>query len=235
MIKVEYIDHMGSDLTVVNAARVSFDKEKTVFDDADRKLIRYLVKHHHTSPFRHPQISIRVHVPIFLARQLDKHQVGLTKNEVSRRYVDTPPDIYYPDEWRSKPDGSVKQGSGNTHPYSGSIEDFYETHVRNCLMVYNVLLEHNVAPEMARMVLPQSMVTSWIWTGSLAAFAHMYTLRFEGHAQREAQIFAQELDAVIKPLFPECWELLTRGTPDEASNRDTDSYIKRLCRWLKNS
>jgi thymidylate synthase (FAD) len=164
---------------------------------------------------------------------LDKHQVGLTKNEVSRRYVDSTPEIYHPDEWRSKPNGSIKQGSGDIHPYTDSVSKLYESHVKNCLTTYDIMVGHNIAPEMARMVLPQSMVTSWIWTGSLAAFAHMYSLRFDGHAQKEAQLFAQELDEIIQPLFPECWELLTKGTPDEASQRNSDSYLKRLCGWFK--
>lgn len=207
-MKVELIDSMGNDLRVANVARVSFNKWKEELDDKDVKLIHYLAKHEHTSPFRHTAISVRCEAPIFIARQLGKHQVGLAWNEVSRRYVDDEPKFYYPKEWRSKPDGSIKQGSGEPVEHSEHIDNWYIDSIGECTETYNAMLRRGVAPEQARMVLPQSMYTSWIWTGSLQAFHHIYRLRIEEHAQKEAQEFAQMLADVIQPIFPNCWEAL---------------------------
>ena len=212
---IELLDSQGNDNTVANTARVSmqFDGSwNTLPEDYTEeqrdKLIKYLATHHHTSPFRHNSISIRINVPIFLARQLGKHQVGMSWNEVSRRYVATEPEFHYPEEWRALPDGSIKQGSAGVHKYSPQIRVGYHRIVKQCLEYYNFLLDDGVAPEQARMVLPQSMMTQVVWTGSLMAFAHIYKLRIDGHAQVEAQEFAKELDKVIRPLFPVAWAAL---------------------------
>lgn len=207
-IKVELIDSMGNDLTVANVARVSFNKWKEEFDERDAKLIDYLARHEHTSPFRHTCIQLRCKAPVFLARQLGKHQVGLSWNEVSRRYVDANVEFFVPDSWRSRPDGSVKQGSGGDHVDSELFSDWYSAHLTQTMKLYNLMVEDGVAPEMARMVLPQSMMVDWVWTGSLTAFFHVWRLRIDGHAQREAQDFAQKLEDVIQPLFPHSWKAL---------------------------
>jgi len=215
---IELLDSQGNDNTVANTARVSmqFDgswnklPEKYTEEQRD-KLIGYLATNNHSSPFRHNSITIRINVPIFLARQLGKHQVGMSWNEVSRRYVDTKPEFFYPEVWRSKPEGSIKQGSVGQHPESAEIKTGYSEFVTFCTELYNTLLEENVAPEQARMVLPQSMMTQVIWTGSLMAFAHVYKLRIDGHAQVEAQDFAKELDTIIRPLYPVSWSALVGG------------------------
>jgi len=201
--KVEYVDHMGSDLSIVNAARVSFNKVATEFEEKDDKLIHYLAKHNHWTPFAHNSISLRIKCPLFVARQLGKHQVGLVWNEVSRRYVDEEPEFFFPDEWRGRP-VNAKQGS------SGVIEEVCNVHhpVKLCLSAYLDLLERGVAPEQARMILPQNMMTEFIWTGSLAAFSRVYKLRIDPHAQQEVQDIAVMLDEIIKPLFPVGWKAL---------------------------
>jgi len=220
-MKIEYLDHMGSDITVVNAARVSFGKRTTELTDKDVKLINYLAKHHHISPFHHPQIQVRVTIPIFIARQLEKHVIGfagsgdrivLDKNEVSRRYVVDKPKFFIPTEWRSKPEGSIKQGSGDgtiTFLNGGASIDYWVDEVYNSsLRLYEAMLESGVAPEQARMVLPQATYTSWVWTGSLAAYMRVYKLRIDGHAQREIQEIAKQIKDVVEPLFPVSWKAL---------------------------
>lgn len=213
--QIELLAHVGSDNSIANTARVSMeiggewdDLPKDYSEEQRDKLLKYLAKNQHTSPFRHNSITVRCHVPIFLARQLGKHQVGMSWNEVSRRYVDEQPEFYFPDEWRSKPDGSIKQGSGNVHPDSHWWMVQYDKITSKCLDLYNAMLEDGIAPEMARMVLPQSMMTEFVWTGSLMAFAHVYRLRADNHAQVEAQEFAKELDEIISPLFPCAWSVL---------------------------
>ena len=213
--QIELLSHDGSDNSIANTARVSmelggeWDELPKDYTEAQRdKLLNYLAKHQHTSPFRHNSITIRCNVPIFLARQLGKHQVGMSWNEVSRRYVDEQPEFFYPDEWRSKPDGSIKQGSGEVHYCSDAVQQVYDQHIQSSIDLYNDMLFDNIAPEMARMVLPQSMMTEFVWTGSLMAFAHVYKLRADSHSQVEAQEFAKELDEIISPLFPCAWSVL---------------------------
>ena len=216
-IKIELVDVMGDDSSVSNSARVSFNKWKEEFDESDAKLISYLAKHKHMTPFRHNQIQIRCKAPIFLVRQLGKHQAGLSWNEVSRRYVKTEPEFFIPEEWRSIPDGSIKQGSGET--FTNTLENFltgteesveltYADFISVSLEFYNTLIKSGVAPEMARMVLPQSMQTEWVWSGNLLAFAHVYKERISSGAQLEAQDFAKKLDEVIRPIFPVSWSAL---------------------------
>lgn len=216
-IKVELVDYMGSDLTVANVARVSFDKWKEEFDNKDERLINFLAKHRHETPFRHCQISVRCEAPIFIARQLGKHQVGMSWNEVSRRYVDQGIKFFKQKEWRKRPEGGIKQGS------SSDVVQFLDgTPVETCvnlfeqraLHLYEEMLKAGVAPELARQILPQSMMTTWIWTGSLTSFLHVYKLRIDGHAQVEAQEFARALEAAIQPLFPISWEALKGATMD---------------------
>src|SRR5690554_2795226 len=224
-MRCEYIDHMGSDLSVVNAARVSFDKEsewevkgdelglffENTLSKRDTKLISYLARHNHFTPFTHCQITLRETVPIFVARQRFKHSVGFTYNEVSRRYVDDEPSFFFPQVWRLRPEGSVKQGSGEeVDPYTEVyVKEEYRRAVETCQEAYSFLLRQGVAPEQARMVLPQSMFTSYYVTGSLFAFARAYLLRKDSDAQVEIQELAHQWDKLIRPLFPVSWSALT--------------------------
>ena len=223
-IKVELLDYCGSDEAVANAARVSFSAfgewngipEGYTKAKAD-KLIGYLAEHQHTSPFRHNSITLRCQSPIFLARQLMKHQAGLSWNEISMRYCDKPVGFFTPDYWRSRPDKSLKQGSGNgvvTHLNENKDSDWtieldYKHFLNFSLELYQEMLASGVAPEMARMVLPQSMLTDWVWTGNLMAFSHVYNLRSKDNAQVEARVFAEQLNNVLNPLFPVSWKALT--------------------------
>lgn len=217
--QITLIDHMGTDISVVNAARVSFDKQSQfLYDDddptieyisdRDRKLLNYLARNNHWTPFAHTSLSFRIKAPIFIARQLGKHQVGLVWNEVSRRYVDLTPEFFFPKEWRERAN-NLKQGSSDTViTLDGTNYHHPEAITKLLLDCYNGLLEQNVAPEQARMILPQNMMTEWIWTGSLFAFFRIYKLRFDSHAQKETQEFAWQLKERIYPLFPESWEAL---------------------------
>jgi len=237
MIKCDYVDHMGTDLTIVNAARVSFDKESDWVEncscgepgnpdckrecdftlaEGDTKLIRYLAKHNHWTPFSHTFITMREIVPIFVARQRFKHMVGFTYNEVSRRYVDDTPEFYYPDAWRKRPDASIKQGSSDEiikdfnreSFHKGSIRIHYDDFIDKAVSLYQDMIDSGVAPEQARMVLPQSMLTSYYVSGSLAAWARAYKLRIDPHSQKEIQELAKQWDEIIAPRFPVAWKEL---------------------------
>jgi len=232
MIEVTCIDHMGTDLSVVNAARVSFNKKSTwagqedglhdgeggmgVLNTADSKLIRYLAKHKHMSPFGHCFASFHVKAPVFVARQLVKHKF-LRWNEISRRYVDHEPEFYQPTEWRGR-SVDAKQGSEG-------VVTLYEDHQMRqayhpteinvySLETYNYLLEQGVAPEQARMVLPQSMMTEWYWSGSLDAFADMCNLRCKPDTQAETRFVADAISEEMEKLFPVSWEALTKEKDD---------------------
>ena len=207
MIKVEMIDKMGSDLSVVNAARVSYAKVKNEFEDKDTKLIGYLAKHGHWSPFAHDSISFRIKAPVFVARQLVKHQVGLSWNEVSRRYVSYEPELYKIDEWRGKPVNS-KQGSSGTIKLSELAEVTYSEMMDGLKILYNQLLSEGVAPEQARAVLPQSMMTEWIWSGTLYAFARVCDLRCKPDVQKETREVAEFIDSYSLFHFPISWNAL---------------------------
>lgn len=210
--RVTYIDHMGSDLTVVNAARVSFDKEssyvtvndKEALSTKDKRLISYLASHNHWSPFAHTAIQLRIDAPIFVARQLVKHQVGGVWNEVSRRYVDYEPEFYIPDEWRGRPINS-KQGSDGLADNQDLITSEVEGNVVSMLDLYNKLLESGVAPEQARMVLPQNAMTSWYWTGSLLFFHRVWSQRVAKEAQKETRDVALQIGDICSNLFPVSW------------------------------
>lgn len=214
MIIADYVSHMGTDITVVNAARVSFSKESHPDLDgsilaSDAKLIAYLAKHSHWTPFAHPQITLRETIPIFVARQRFKHMVGFVYNEVSRRYVDDTPEFYIPEEWRGRPEGSIKQGSSGVHPKSAYFTKEYAAFLDQAQSLYEEMIEDGVAPEQARMLLPQSMLTSYYVTGSLAAFARAYKQRIDPHAQKEIQDLAIHWGNIIQPLFPVAWNALT--------------------------
>ena len=218
-MEVQLIDKMGSDLTVVNAARVSYAKESEwesvtpagpvpgVIKEKDEKLIGFLAKHNHWSPFAHCSLQFRIKAPIFVARQLVKHQVGLSWNEVSRRYVDFPPELYKPESWRGRPIDS-KQGSDGTVELGQTIDHNLETTMESCLILYHTLIEKGVAPEQARMVLPQSMITEWYWSGSLYAFARVCNLRCAKDTQKETRDIADKINKICEELFPYSWKHL---------------------------
>ena len=201
------IDKMGSDLSVVNAARVSYAKGKNEFEDKDTQLIGYLAKHGHWSPFAQASISFRIKAPVFVARQLVKHQVGLSWNEVSRRYVSYEPELYKIDEWRGKPVNS-KQGSSGTIKLSELAEVTYSEMMDGLKILYNQLLSEGVAPEQARAVLPQSMMTEWIWSGTLYAFARVCDLRCKPDVQKETREVAEYIDSYSIYHFPVSWNAL---------------------------
>lgn len=219
---VQYVEHMGSDLTVVNAARVSFNKESSwdyadshvpspSLPEKDGKLIAYLAKHQHWTPFAHPQITLRIKAPISIRTQLFKHKVGFVENEISRRYVSETPDIYQP-TWRSKPTGGAKQGSEDFMPHDSVHEDLcyrYHLCISDALNLYEKLIKEGVAPEQARFVLPQGTYTEWWWTGSLAAYARVYKQRSDPHAQWEVRQYADAIGKIVQPLFPHSWAALT--------------------------
>ncbi len=213
-MKIEYIDSMGSDSSIVDAARVSMNKTADQYKpEQNEGLIKYLVREGHWSPLAHPQISFRVEMPIFLARQYFKHIVGSVKNEVSRRYVQSEPTFFRP-SWRYAPKGSVKQGSGeeidmNSDLYN-NIGTIVEATIMACEDTYNTLLDNGVAPEQARMVLPQSMMTEIVDTGSLVYWSRMYQQRTDPHAQKEWQLLMKPLNKKMLELFPIAWRELTK-------------------------
>ena len=212
---VELLDTFGDDLTVVNAARVSFHKEAKEFTARDEGLVKYLAKHDHISPFFHPQARFRIKMPIFVAREWFRHTVGLARNEVSRRYVDDKPEVWIPDEFRER-DPNLKQGSKESIiPNNATVREMYCEAMRNALDAYDKLLEAKVAPEVARAVLPQSMYTEFIETGSLAAYARICRLRLDPHAQHEIQQFAIAITDVLEPHFPVSWKALMSDSKDD--------------------
>jgi len=209
---VELLEVFGNDLTVVNAARVSFAKESRELTLSDEKLISYLAKHNHNSPFFHPQIRFRLKMPIFVAREWFRHQIGFARNEVSRRYVDSTPECWFPsqEDLRQR-DKNLKQGSKDTPVESAQeLEKIIKDHTEGCVALYTHLIEQNVAPEVARCVLPQSMMTEFIETGSLAAYARLYGLRNDPHAQKEIREYAKNVGDYIALKFPVSWRALTQ-------------------------
>ena len=202
-MNVELIDHMGSDLSIVNAARVSFAKVHEEFDEkSDTRLINYLAKHNHWSPFRHASMQFHIKAPVFVARQLVKHQIGLTWNEVSRRYVDTEVEFYEPTEWRLAAENKKQGSSEETVKYNLAPAHRF---AKQC---YENMLNMGIAPEMARMVLPQSMMTEWYWSGTLYAFARVCNLRCKPDAQKETQNVGWDIDKHARKLFPASWRAL---------------------------
>ena len=236
MITATYIQHCGNDLMVVNAARVSFAKESAMFSDKDAGLISYLAKHNHKSPFNHTGATFHVKAPIFVARQLVKHEY-MPWNEVSRRYVDDEPEFYEPDVWRGRAkdkkqgssdvdmteitinepdsyfDGDYVDDKAGLQPwvlYTANIEDIVQDTYERSYWTYEKLINGGVAPEQARMVLPQSTMTEWYWSGTLFAFAKMCNLRCTGDTQLETRLVANQICDKMRELFPVSW-LALRG------------------------
>jgi thymidylate synthase (FAD) len=231
-MKVDLIDYMGSDLTVANAARVSFDKQsdwnivshqKECWDDsrivvtspvkelkeADKKLINFLARENHWTPFSHCFLQFRIKAPIFVARQLGKHQVGLTWNEISRRYVDSEPEFYFPEKWRKKnPD--KKQGSYDDEFVELTFAEECQPKavVNMCRELYNAMIDMQVCAEQARMILPQNMYTEWYWSGSLYAFARICGLRLKKDTQKETRDIADMIYKLAEKNFPVSWKAL---------------------------
>ena len=195
-MNIELIDKMGSDTSIVNAARVSFGKSITEMSERDEKLIKYLAEHEHWSPFAHASLQFRIKAPVFVARQLVKHQVGLVWNEVSRRYVDDEPEFYIPFMWRKRAENK-KQGSSDEE-----VEYDITPLVQYVKESYNNLLKADIAPEMARMVLPQNMMTEWYWSGTLYAFARVCNLRNKPDAQQETRMITGQMERHMKDHFP---------------------------------
>lgn len=221
-IKVELLDYMGDDLAVVNAAKVSFSKEsewdfetdyesgvpvevREVLAEKDSKLIKYLAKHDHWTPFAHTALKFRVAAPVPIRTQCFKHKIGLVENEESRRYISTTPEIFIPEFFRSKPEGSIKQGSGEKHEYSDAWLDEYKGVVDLAVKTYTSMLEDGVCPEQARFILPQGAIVNWIWTGNLVSFANFYNKRTDVNAQKEVQMVAQLVGKEIERIFPVSW------------------------------
>lgn len=222
---VHLVDHMGSDLTVCNAARVSFNKETDwaidieavkrldesassyhredvqVLKEKDQKLIKYLAEHGHWTPFAHPQITLRIKAPISIRTQFFKHKQGFVENEISRRYVSFEPEFYSP-YWRGKPTDGAKQGSEDFIEIKPEIQQTFNNMMFGCMKSYNDLLESGVAPEQARFVLPQAMYTEWYWTGSLAAYMRFVNQRQEDHAQWEIRQYASAIREIVSSLYP---------------------------------
>ena len=218
-VPVQVTDVAGTDLTVVNAARVSFAKHKTEFDNNDEKLIKYLADHEHWSPFAHTFMQFKINAPIFVARQLVKHQVGLVWNEISRRYVEDEPEFFKPKEFRGKPKDK-KQGSSeevidiNPSTTTGPMMvDYYDRVMDSARWTYNHLLSIGVCPEQARLVLPQATMTSWYWSGSLYAFSRVCKLRLKEDTQAETRDIAKEISKACEAAFPVSWKCLMRPVP----------------------
>lgn len=224
-IKVELLDYMGDDLAVVNAAKVSFSKEsewdfeadyesgvpvevREVLAEKDSKLIKYLAKHDHWTPFAHTALKFRVAAPVPIRTQCFKHKVGMVENEESRRYISTTPDIFIPEFFRSKPEGSIKQGSGDVHPLSDKWLEVYQEMTTDSVNAYLQMLEDGVCPEQARFILPQGAIVNWIWTGNLVSFANFYNKRTDVNAQKEVQVVAELVGKEVERIFPVSWKAL---------------------------
>ena len=208
--QVEYIDHMGSDKRVVEAARISFAQEVGgEWTEGDARLISYLAKHHHWTPSAHPQVTLRMRAPIPIRTQCFKHKVGFVENEESRRYISTRPEYYLPtfrEAAKNKKQGSGVLISGRAGDHE---QDYYEGHLKQCIKAYEHCLSRGVCEEQARFYLPQGIMVNWYWTGSLSAYARFCKQRMDSHAQGEIQELAKMVSDIIKPLFPVSWEALT--------------------------
>ena len=205
---VELLDTFGNDLTVVNAARVSFHKEVDTMSSGDEKLVKYLADHNHVTPFFHPQARFRIKMPIFVAREWYRHQIGFARNEVSRRYVDTEPEMYLPTCVRER-DVKLKQGSKATEvPLNDQAYAIIKETNELTSQAYRKLLLLNVAPEVARTILPQGMYTEFIETGSLAAYSRLCALRLDPSAQWEIRQYAAAVSSLMEEAFPVSWKAL---------------------------
>ena len=210
--KVELLETFGDDLTVVNAARVSLGKHTDEFSENDAKLIKYLADHKHTSPFFHPQARFRLRMPIWMAREWFRHTIGFSRNEVSRRYVDDPPTFHIP-ELRTRAPGKKQGSNDDVHPQNTVLRETLMDSCRVAFNSYNLLLANQVPPEQARMVLPQNMMTEFIETGSVAAYARLCHLRLGPDAQKEIRIVAGQVSDVLSAKFPVSWSALSGGHP----------------------
>jgi thymidylate synthase (FAD) len=208
-IKTTYIQHCGDDLIVVNAARVSFEKFHKEYEDNDTGLIKYLAREKHLSPFNHTWLTFHVKAPIFVARQLVKHEY-MPWNEVSRRYVDSEPEFYTPDVWRER-SADKKQGSGGACKSQYFPNIYAEEVTAKALGDYKKMLQQGVSPEQARMILPQSTMTEWYWSGTLGAFAKMCNLRCKPDTQYESRVVADQISEKVAELFPVSWAALMGG------------------------
>lgn len=213
MITATLVDYMGSDLTTVNAARVSYGAQSLSLTMRDEKLIEFLAKHKHITPFRHAQVTLRCKAPIFIARQLGKHQTGFSWNEVSRRYKDGEAievECFVPQKVFARPEKLMTQTAQAVEPLvAEAVSEIFMIANRRAVREYKHLIGLGIAPEQARMVLPQSMMTEWVWTGSLYGWASMYNQRSSEHAQYEVRLFAEEVNKIMSELFPICWKALT--------------------------
>jgi thymidylate synthase (FAD) len=210
-MNVELLDSMGNDLTVVNAARVSFAKVKHTLDYSDERLIAYLANHKHWSPFAHVMLQFRITAPIFIARQWYRHTVGFARNEVSRRYVSDAPSFWCPDEWRERA-ANVKQGSGGASPeQAAAFAALTEAHAV-AARAYKTMLALGIAPEQARAVLPQSTYTQWVETASLYAYARLVNERKNPTAQKEISVLADLVGAQCQNVAPNSWRALCSNT-----------------------
>ncbi|QIS79310.1 thymidylate synthase [Pantoea phage vB_PagM_SSEM1] len=213
-ISAEVVDYMGTDLATVNAARVSYGVVATEMSERDERLIDFLAEHSHVTPFRHATVTLRCKAPIFLARQLGKHQVGFSWNEISRRYKDGESieiECYDPEVIFARPQKLMTQSAvPMSQDFADDMRHFIATTQRAAVREYMALIDLGVAPEQARMVLPQGMITEWIWTGSLYGWASLYKQRSSEHAQYEARLFAEEVSKIMSQLFPKCWAALTK-------------------------
>ena len=213
MNEVVLLDSMGDDLAIVNAARVSMAKqshrgENGQLKPEDVKLINYLAKHNHFTPFGQVTFKFRFKMPIFVVRQWYKHKVGLIENEVSRRYVSDEPEFFMPEYFRPAAE-NVKQGSDDVkHENSEFWKKRFDFYYVGCKQMYLDAIADGVCPEQARMILPQAMMTEFIQTGSLAAYARICKLRQDNHAQKEIQWYANEVSEAIEMRCPVSWKAL---------------------------
>ena len=213
-ISATLIESMGSDKSVVNAARVTMGVTREGdLNERDERLINFLARERHVTPFRHPTISFRCTAPIAIARQLGKHQAGFSWNEMSRRYKDGTVDIFIPEKLFKRPD-NLHDGSGAVFEEQDSLIQFYTNACNSAVASYEHLLDRGVAPEQARFVLPQGMITEWVWTGSLYGWSEVCRQRLSDHAQYEVRLFAQDVDKEMGKLFPISWEALRKTHGD---------------------
>ena len=226
-IKAELLDWMGSDLDIVNAAKVSFSRESEwewqteyesgvpvndvpVLAEKDGKLINYLARYDHWTPFAHTALKFRCSAPVPIRTQAFKHKIGMVENEESRRYISSTPEIFIPDFFRSKPEGSIKQGSADRHVNSDIWKSVYERRINDCVVTYEAMITDGICPEQARFILPQGAIVNWIWTGNLVSFANFYNKRTEATAQKEVQVLAESVGSKIKEIFPVSWAALVK-------------------------
>jgi len=227
-IKAELLDYMGTDLDVVNAAKVSFSKESEwdwqteyecgvpvsdtpILADKDKKLINYLATHDHWTPFAHTALKFRCSAPVPIRTQAFKHKIGMVENEESRRYISSTPEIYIPEFFRAKPEGSIKQGSAGEHPRSDEFLKRYKEKTEECVGLYLTMLNGGICPEQARFVLPQGAIVNWIWTGNMVSFANFYNKRTDTNAQYEVRLLAESVGKQIAEIFPVSWKALVGG------------------------